>query len=145
MKVFLLNDVKGVGRKNEIKEVSDGYAFNNLIPKGLVEPVTDQNKKKIATIQSNIKKIGETSVQRSLEILESLKGKSIEFKSVKNDNGHLFAAIRPKDIVIQIEKELKVTVSESNIVIGEPIKSTGEHEINVTFGDKSEALKVIVS
>lgn len=144
MRVFLKNDVKGVGRKGEIKEVSDGFAFNNLIPKGLVEPVTAQNKKKIQTIQENIKNVQESNMRKSEELLNLLEGKSITFTNVKNDNGHLFAAIQAKDIVAKIAEDFGQIVDESSILIETPIKSLGEHIVKIKLSKESQILKIIV-
>ncbi|HEY9584798.1 MAG TPA: 50S ribosomal protein L9 [Candidatus Paceibacterota bacterium] len=137
MKVVLLNDVPKVGRKNDVKDVSDGYAFNFLIPKGLVETATSKSLKRVELIKKQEAEQKKIKQDLLLKNFGDLKGVKIDMEKVANDKGHLFAAIHAGEIVTAIKDQTRLDVEAEFIIIKEPIKTVGEHEIEVKVEDRS--------
>ena len=135
MKVIFLTDVKGQGKKNEIKEVSNGYAQNFLIKKGLAIKATDSNIGKVS------KKVNEEALEESLLIkdLEDVKRKLekelIEFKIKTGEQDRVFGTISIKKIKEAINN-LGYHVDKQSIKIDHPIDTLGCHNIKVELHKK---------
>ncbi len=139
MKVILLKDVQKIGKKFEVKNVSDGYALNYLIPRGLVEQATDR---KIADLELKKKQSDEeVKVQGDLlqKEAEALNGMMIEVKVKANEKGHLFEGIH-KDVIVTA---LGGKLTADQFILKNPIKEVGEHTIPLTLGDYSFVLNVV--
>ena len=96
MRVIFLQDVPRVGKRNDIKEISDGYALNFLFPRKLATPATS---KAVAELEQRKKEIVvEREVEENLLMrnLEEIKGKTITISGKANEKGHLFSAIHKK-------------------------------------------------
>jgi large subunit ribosomal protein L9 len=144
MKVIFLKDVPRVGRKNEVKEVNDGYALNFLLPNKLAEKATD---KSIAELERRKKEIVvEREIQEELLIknLEEIKGKIVTISGKANEKGSLFSAIHKKEILEELKKQHKAEVSEDVLVLEKPIKEIGEFEIPIEIKGKKSSFKLIV-
>lgn len=131
MKVILLQDVPNVGKKYEVKNVSDGFARNFLFAQKLAEIATTQSiqtidKKKKQDEQK--KEIGKDLLGKNIEALEGLK---MSIKEKTNGKGHLFAGIRAKEIVKILKEQKNIGIPEEIIEIEKPIKEKGEHKIKV--------------
>lgn len=141
MKIILLQDVQNVGKKYEVKNISDGFARNFLFPRKLAEIATNE------TIKSFDIKRKQTEDERKIHSdlleknLESINGLKISIKEKTNEKGHLFAAIHPKEIVEIIKKQSHIDISEDMIKLDKPIKEIGEHEIKV----KNKKFLLVVS
>lgn len=145
MKVVLLNHVKGLGQKGEVKEVSEGYFRNMLAPKrlaalanaGTLAQIQNQHAKAIEKLES-LKESAE-SVKKKLE------GQSIELKEKVGDSGSLYAAVSIKEVLTAIRDQLKVEVPSKAIQMDEHIKSTGEYPLTIKLHkDVSAQLKLKV-
>ncbi len=144
MKVVFLKDVPRVGRKNEIKEVNDGYALNFLLPRKLAEKATD---KTIAELEKRQKEIVvEREIQEELLIknLEEIKGKTITILGKANEKGSLFSAIHKKEILEELKKEHRAEINEDFITLDKPIKEIGEFDIPIEIKGKKSSFKLIV-
>ena len=144
MKVIFLKDVPRVGRKNDVKEVNDGYAQNFLFPNKLAERATSQT---IASLEKRQKEIIiEREVKENLLIrnLEEIKGQVVKMKGKSNEKGHLFSAIHKKEIVETMKKENNIEIGEEFIALEKPIKEIGEFEIPIIIGKKKSSFKLIV-
>jgi large subunit ribosomal protein L9 len=144
MKVILLRDVPNVGRKYEVKNVSDGQAVNMLLPRGFAEIATPHAlkriEKEIAQAISD-KKVQDSLLAKDLEKLNSL---IIEVTEKANEKGHLFAGIRKEDMMEKIKVQTKLTISSDHILMEKPIKEVGEYVIPLKVGDKRGSVKLIV-
>lgn len=131
MKVILVQDVKNLGRKNSLVEVSDGYARNFLIPKGLAVEATPSalNEMKIRENAEKARKENELSTARKLA--DKLNGTVITFATKAGDNGKLFGSITAKDIADMLEKEHKVQIDKRKIMLPDAIKSLGVYDIEL--------------
>jgi large subunit ribosomal protein L9 len=145
MKVIFLKDVPRVGKRNDVKEVNDGYAMNFLIPKKLAELATS---KAINALEQQKKEmiLERTMVEQALmKIMNEIKDKEVTIKGKANEIGHLFSAIHKKEIVEALKREHKIEINEDFLDLEKPLKETGEFQITVKVKDKKTTFKVIVS
>lgn len=144
MKVLLLTTVKGIGKKNDIKEVNEGYARNFLFPKGLAKVATDQVIQSL-NIQKSTKET-QHAVQKNLLLknLKELEGKTVVLKEKANDTGNLFSSINQSVIAEALFKQHDITIDSEAIILPKPIKQCGTHEITVeVLGHKGVCILVI--
>lgn len=135
MKVILLTDVPKIGRKFEIKEVANGYAMNALLPKGFAKLATPEA---VAKIEAEKKQHeAEDAMKRELvaKTLKGLEGAVVTINEKVNDQGHLFHGLHERDIAEAIKKETQTEISPEVIVLSEPIKEAGDHQITLQHGD----------
>lgn len=137
MKVIFLKDVPRVGNKNEIKEISDGYASNFLLPRGLAKVATENAVKEHELKMREI--LVEKNVQKNLleKSLNEIKQKVITLLGKANEKGHLFQAIHKKEITEALYKEHRAQISEEFIILEKPIKEVGEFQIPIKIGSQS--------
>jgi large subunit ribosomal protein L9 len=137
MKVILLRDVGGVGKRDEIKDVSDGYALNYLIPRGLAQQASAE---KIAALESHAKATAESKkeMDRTWELeIKKLDGTEITIATNANEKGHLYHQLPLSEIVTAIQKSTGISVPESAIQISAPIKAIGDASIDIRYGKKT--------
>ena len=146
MKVILLKDIKDIGPADTIKDVSDGYARNFLIPRGLAV-IADTNAMKALNARTKIKSEELEKEQRTLkEIASKINGSEISLQVDVGENGKLFGSVTHQDIAQKIYESLGVEVDKKKIILDEPIKSIGAFEVPVKFApDISATLKVNVA
>ena len=125
MKVIFKEDVRGVGRKYEVKNVADGYARNFLLLCGKAEQATPEAIARAEAARAKYSVLAE----KAGEALRSLSGTKLTFSAKANEQGALFAGIGADDIAALIKKEKGVAFSPAHIDISEPIKHTGEHVV----------------
>ncbi len=142
MKVLLLQDIKGVGRRDEIKEVSSGYALNSLIPQKKVVPAT------VATVAAQEKKHADAVAKEQatkealLRKLKSVGGASVTLKRTANEKGHLFAALHKGEVIKAFEDVLGTSIPVTSITIPDLIKEVGEYNITIQPFDKGILAKL---
>ncbi|KOA20289.1 50S ribosomal protein L9 [Clostridium homopropionicum DSM 5847] len=145
MKLILLKDVKGQGKKGEVINASDGYARNFLLPKGLAKEATDANmhvlnKQKEAERK---KKLEETEAAQKLA--ESLRNKEVKIIGKAGENGRLFGAITSKDIAEELKKQYNIDIDKKKIVT-DTIKQLGTHEVEIKlYPEISTKVKIVIS
>ena len=145
MKVILNADVAKLGKKYEVKNVSDGHALNMLIPKGLVEVATPSSLKalevKKAAVEASQKRMEEVIVKN----LKAIHGKTFEMTQKVNEKGHLFAAIHLDQVGALVKAKTSVELPSNYLHTEKPIKEAGDHEVTVKVGKESATftLKVI--
>ncbi len=144
MKVILLSDVPKLGKKNDIKNVSDGYALNFLIPQGLVETATPKAIKRVEIIKKQEADQRKVRQDLLLKNFGDLKGIRVEMEKTANEKGHLFAAIHQNEIVSIIKNQTHLDVEPEFIVLTEPIKTVGEHEIEVKIEDRAVTFTLVI-
>lgn len=146
MKVILLEDIKGVGKKDQIINANEGYAKNFLFPKKLA---VEANKTNINRLD-NIKKNEDAKKQAELEQAQAL-GKNIEAKTITiavkiGENGKLFGAVTNKEISIALKEQTQIDIDKKKIILSEPIKTIGEKQVDVKLHPKVNAkLKVNIT
>lgn len=128
MKVLLLADVKGSGKKGDIVEVNDGYAKNFLIKKGVAKPADNAvmlEKASQVASQERTKKLEKEAAEKKAQ---QLKDKEFVIKVRVGDNGKMFGAITSKEIVEALSKE-NFDVDKKQILLENPIKTTGKYKV----------------
>ena len=131
MKVILKENIKGVGKKDEIINASDGYARNYLFPKNLAEEANATNLSKLRTKKDseNYKKNQEKEEAKSLA--EKLEKVRLRFNVKIGENGKVFGGVSSKEIAEKLEKEYNFKVDKKKIELKETIKTLGITKINV--------------
>jgi large subunit ribosomal protein L9 len=137
MKVVLLQDIKNVGRKGDIKDISEGYARNFILPKKLGILATTEAIVKVEMEKSAKAKLEKEGLEKSREIAKKLKDVQIELK-VKEKSGKLFGSLHPKDIARELQN-IDFDIPEKCIKIGEVIKKVGEYKIKIDLGNQISA------
>ncbi|MFA6158075.1 MAG: 50S ribosomal protein L9 [Candidatus Paceibacterota bacterium] len=144
MKIALLKDVKGLGKKHEIKTVADGFALNSLIPQGLAEVATPRVMARVEVLKKQEdaeKKIQEDLIVKSLK---SLHDTTVEITAEANEKGHLFAGLHPVDIAPFVKEQTHVDVAPEFIKLDKAIKEVGEHKIDIKVQGKSATFTLVV-
>jgi len=124
MKVILQQDVKGKGKKGELVNVSDGYARNFLLPRGLAVEANNENLNVMNTQNAaKAHKLAE-EIAAAKAVADSLNGKTVTISAKTGDNGKLFGAITSKEVSEVIKEQLKADVDKRKISM-ESIKACG--------------------
>ena len=144
MKVILLEDVRGSGKAGDVVNVSDGYARNMLIPKGLAMEATPQNLKQLEKKKEAMaRKFAEDKAQ-ALEIKKKLEETSVTVKAKAGENGKVFGSITSKDIADALN-EMGYEIDKKKIQLESPIKTTGTTEVTIKlFTEVTGKIKVNV-
>lgn len=137
MKIILLKDIAKVGKKYDVKDISEGYAQNLLIPKGLAIAATGEALKRIDLEKARDE--GERKIRNELLLknLAELDGVTVVMIEKANDKGHLFAGIHKAEIIPEIQKQTRLQIDAEHMVLDKPIKELGIHVIEVKAGNKS--------
>ncbi len=139
MKVILLKDVKNLGKKNEIKKVSDGYARNFLLKQGLAKIATSGEVSFLEKLKKDEKKKEERSVEEESKIAKEVDGKIFEIKMKTGEKGELFESINSEKIAKRIKEEGFKNIEKDQIELDKAIKELGEYPIKIIFKHGKEA------
>ena len=146
MKVILTADVKGQGKKDQLIEVSDGYARNFLLPRKLAVPADNQAmtelKNKEAAKQHKI----DTERATAKDIAKKLESVVVKIKVGAGADGHLYGSVTSKEIAEKLSKEHGITVDKRKIALQTPIKAYGTYDLDVRlYTDVSGKIHVVVT
>ena len=146
MKVILTADVKGQGKKDQLVEVSDGYARNFLLPRKLAIPADNkainEMKNKEASRQHKI----DMERATAKEAAERLSAIVLKFRIGAGADGHLYGSVTAKEIAEKLEKEYGVIVDKRKITIPTPIKAYGSYDLDVRlYTDVTGKIHLIVT
>lgn len=145
MKVIFLKDVKGQGKKGEIKNVSEGYAQNFLLPKGLVRLATDGNVKTLENQTAAELKRKEQEKQDAINLGKKLEELTVTLKAKSGEGGRLFGAITSKQVAEALEK-VGLKIDKRKIEMQDPIRTLGVTQVPVKLHPEVKAtLKVQVT
>jgi large subunit ribosomal protein L9 len=131
VKVILIQDVKNLGKKGEIKEVSDGYARNYLIPKGFAQEATAARLKENEDQKQRLQRQRAKEENQARLIQEKLHGKTISIKAKTGGGDKLFGAVTSREIAEVLQQQFGVTFDKKKIEIGEPIKHLGKYSVHI--------------
>ena len=148
MRVILLQNIKGIGRIGDIKNVADGYGRNFLIAKGLAKSATDTNLKEVEALKKKRETDTKIAKDKTGEYIEKAKNITIEFIKKSGKTGKLYSSVTKEEISRELSKHLGGKVEADNIDLREHvehIKQTGEHLIGVNFSpDTKTDIKIII-
>ena len=144
MKVILLKDVRGLGTRHTVKDVSDGYATNYLLPQQLAEIATPQKLETLVAQQEAAQARAREEEAALDSTVAAAEGKEIKLTARATEKGGLFKTITTKDVVHGLREQHALTIPE-DMVRMEPIKTTGEHPITLQGKHKKAHATVVVS
>ena len=125
MKVILKADIKGVGKKDEVINASDGYARNFLFPKNLAVEANNENMAKLKAKQNSAKFQKEQDKEEALKVADKLSKISLKMKIKVGENGKIFGGVSAKEIAQELEREYKIKVDKKKVELKETIKALG--------------------
>lgn len=131
MKVILKADVKGTGKQGDIVSVSDGYARNFLLPKGLAEEATAGNLNKARQRLGAEAHRKEMEMEAAKELARRIKSLTVRVSARTGEGGKLFGSVTSKEIAEAFEAQHGIKLDKKKIALDEPIRATGESEIEV--------------
>ncbi|MGN1093355.1 MAG: 50S ribosomal protein L9 [Candidatus Neoclostridium sp.] len=144
MKVILLKDVKGQGKKNDVIEVSDGYGRNFLIKNGLATVATSTQINSINISKAAEEKRKAAEKAEAVKLAKELETKTVVVEIKTGETGKLFGALNTQAISDALKKQ-GIDLDKKKIVLSDPIKTVGEYTITVKpYAEVSAKLKVIV-
>ncbi len=144
MKVIFKKDVGGVGQRGTIKEVSDGYALNFLIPNGLAEQATPEKVHAHAK-QTEVEMAANAAREKVFADLASrVNSATVEVSAKANEKGHLYKQLGADTVAKEIKKAFGIDVAENMISFPAPVKSTGESSILLKLGKTIAKLTLVV-
>jgi len=146
MKVILLQDVKDLGKKDSIVNVSDGYARNFLFPKKVAVEASEGALKTIADKKSSEANKKNMELQAAKDLADKLNKIEVTIKTKTGDNGKLFGSITNKDIAELIKSKHKIEIDKKKIIMNDAIKAVGTYQVEVkVYPEVSAKVKVTVS
>ena len=131
MEVILLEDVKSLGKKDEIVKVSDGYARNYVLPKKLGVEATSKNLNELKLKKANEEKVAKQKLEEAKAFAKVLEESSVELKMKSGEGGRTFGSISSKEIAQEAKKQLNFELDKKKIILDEPIKTLGVHIVKV--------------
>lgn len=144
MKVILLADVKGQGKKGELKNVSEGYARNFLLPKNLAVEATDANLKAVENEKNEQKQRAIRELEDAKSMASRLGKVDVHIQAQIGDGGRLFGAITTKHIGDALHA-LGFDIDKRKIILSDPLKSLGTHSVAIKLHhDVSATINVTV-
>ena len=134
MKVILTADVKGQGKKGELKEVSEGYARNYLIPRGLAMKATADNLNALALKEKAKAAQAAKEKAQAQEYAKKLESCVVKVQARGGENGKLFGAVTNKEVADALKEQYGIELEKNRILLDEHIKSYGSYELRCKLG-----------
>ena len=131
MEIVLLEDVKALGKKGQIVKVNDGYARNFILPKKLGVEATSKNLNDLKLQKANAAKVAAEQLAAAKELAEQIEKVSVTLKMKAGEGGKAFGSVSSKEIAAAAAKQLKLDIDKKKLVLPEPIKTFGNHEVPV--------------
>lgn len=145
MKVILLQDIKGVGKKDEIINASDGHAKNYLFPRNLAVPADKEHMAKLEAKKSSENHKKELEKEAAIKNKEEIAKITLKIATKSGENGKIFGSITSKEIAENLKKQYKIEVDKKKVALKEPIKTLGTTNVEVKLYEGIIAtLKVMV-
>ncbi len=131
MKVILLDNIKGVGKKDEVINASDGYARNYLLPRKLAVEANAENMGKLKNKQDSAKHKKDVEREKAEEIANKMKDITVVVKVKAGDNGRIFGGVTSKEISENLRQQFNIDVDKKKIVLNDTIKNLGVFNVSV--------------
>ena len=135
MKVILKADIKGVGKKDEVINASDGYARNFLFPKNLAVEANTENMNKLKAQKDANQFKKDTEKEEAKKLAEKLKKIMVTIKVKTGENGKIFGGVSAKEIAENLETQHNIKIDKKKIELKETIKTLGTQMVNVKLFD----------
>ena len=136
MKVILLQDVKALGKKGEVVEVSEGYARNMLLKKGIGKEATGQNMNDLKLQKANAEKVAKEALEAAQALGKEMEGKTVKISVKAGEGGRVFGSVSSKEIAEELKKQLGYEVDKKKIILESPIKALGVTNVGIKLHAK---------
>lgn len=145
MKILLKKDVKGTGKRGEIKDVADGYARNCLIPGGLAVPAEGKAAREAEAVRAAAERRLKARRRDISDVARSIRGLVLEFVEPVSEGGRLYSAVAPDRIAAELKAKAKAKVKAKDVSVAAPIKAPGEYEATVRLSsERAETVRIVV-
>ncbi len=131
MKVILLADIKGVGKKDQVINASDGYARNYLFPKKLAVEANNENMLKLKAKQNGIEYKKNVEKEEAIKLANKLKEITLQIKVKAGENGKIFGGVTAKEIAENLKTQQKIEIDKKKINLAETIKTLGTATVDI--------------
>ena len=131
MKIILLEDVKSLGKKGEIVNVSVGYARNAILPKKLGVEATSKNLNDLKLQNQHADKVAAENLENAKELAKVVEQQKVVIKIKSGEGGRIFGSVSTKEIAKAAKDQLKLDIDKKKMVLPEPIKSIGSFEVPI--------------
>ncbi|MCI6887293.1 MAG: 50S ribosomal protein L9 [Lachnospiraceae bacterium] len=131
MEIVLLEDVKALGKKGQVVKVNDGYARNFILPKKLGVEATSKNLNDLKLQKANAAKIAAEQLAAAKELAAKIEQLSVTLKMKAGEGGKAFGSVSGKEIAAAAADQLKLDIDKKKLVLPDPIKTFGTHEVPV--------------
>lgn len=146
MKIILLEDVKTLGKKGQVVEVSSGYARNMILPKKLGVEATSDNLNNLKLQNQHSQKLEEENLQQAQDLAKDLEDKIVEVSIKSGKDGKTFGSVSTKEISAAVKEQLGLTLDKKKMMLEDGIKALGTYEVKVKLHPKvTGVLKVKVT
>ena len=135
MKVILKQDIKGVGKKDQIINAADGYARNYLFPKKLAVPADQGNMNNLKAKKESIEYKKNEDLKEAKILAEKMKKMTLKIKVKAGENGKLFGAVTSKEISETLKKDFNIDVDKKKILLPESIKNSGTTRVDIKLNE----------
>jgi len=137
--VILLEDVKKLGKKGDLVDVSDGYARNFLFPRNLAKEATEGSLKQLKQEKDALAKKKQKELEQAKELAKVLSNTTVTLKVKAGEQGKLFGSVTSKDISEALKKQYNIEVDRRKIELQEPIKSLGSYKVDIKLAPEVDA------
>lgn len=135
MKVIFMADVKGIGKKGEVKEVAEGYARNFLLPKGFAVEANKGNVSKLEQQKDSEQKKQQRELEEAKALAKKIDATNLVIKAKAGEGGRLYGAVTSKQIADELKK-LQITIDKRKIALDDAIRTLGTTKIEVKIYPK---------
>lgn len=141
MRIVFTKDIPKIAKKNDIKDVADGYG-RFLLANGSAVLATGQVVEKVEVDKKRVKELKEKTVSEFKDLVYKLKGQVFVIESKVSMGKHLFSGVRAEDIVAVIEKQTGIILNPKMLKLAKPIKETGQHTVSIDQGTMHGEIQV---
>lgn len=131
MKVILLSDIKGVGKRDQVIEASDGYARNFLFPKKLAVEANSTNMNNLKSKQESNQYRKDVEKQEAQKIAEKLKGIMLKVRVKAGENGKIFGGVTSREIAEGLKKDYNIVIDKKKIMLADTVKTLGTITVDI--------------
>lgn len=139
MKVILLQDVKSLGKKGDIVDVSEGYARNMILPKKIGVEANKKNLNDLKLQNQHADKVAQENLEAAQAMAKVIEDWVVETKIKTGEGGRTFGSVSSKEICAAVKAQYKETIDKKKIQMDEPIRSLGTYEVKVKLHPKVTA------
>ena len=139
MKVILIEDVKALGKKGEVVDVSDGYAKNKLLPGKLAVEANNKNMNDLKLQKKHEDKVAQENLEAARALAGDLEGKTVTVSVKSGEGGKVFGSVSSKEIAKAAKDQLGLELDKKKMQLDDAIKSLGYHNVTVKLHPKVTA------